>query len=323
MQSAQRRYRVICFDLDGTLLPMDLEVFMNGYFGLLANFAASKGLDVEVFLKGLKAGTKAMAVSGEDLVNADAFWGTAYQFIDENAADWPKVFEEFYTTDFKQIGKSVIPDPAAARAVAVLKEKGYTLALTTMPMFPAIATAERLRWAGIDASAFDRITTYENSRSVKPRPTYYAENLAALGVRGEDVLMVGNNTVEDLAFLELGADGYVVTDNLIDPLNYDFETVKHGSMEDFAAWCETLPVCGDPAQDVEAGLVGVEDVQRALAENALGQLDLEEAKRKAASVVEDPTYERAKGGVPKVAVLAENVPADVSREVRTTEGEGN
>lgn len=297
------RYRAICFDLDGTLLPMDLDAFMNGYFASIAKFAATKGLDTGVFLQGLKAGTKAMAVSGEEITNADAFWEVMCQFVAGDKEDWIATFEEFYRGDFKAVGADVRANPAAARAIDTLREKGYTLALTTMPMFPRLAVAERLRWAGIDADAFSRITTYENSCSVKPRPTYYAENLAALGVRGEEVLMVGNNTVEDLAFLDLGADGYVVTDHLIDPLNYDFSTIKHGSMDDFAAWCETLPNCENPAVDVEVGIIAVEATQRALAENAVGQLNLEEAVRKAAAVVEDPTYERAKGGKSKVAVL--------------------
>lgn len=303
MQTSERTYRAICFDLDGTLLPMDLELFMNGYFGSLARFAATKGLEVEQFLKGLKAGTKAMAVSGEDVVNADAFWNTMLSYLDDADRDWASVFEEFYLSDFKCVGEGVVPNPAAAQAVRTLKEKGYTLALTTMPMFPALAVAERLRWAGIEASAFDRITTYENSRSVKPRQTYYAENLAALGVRGEDVLMVGNNTVEDLAFLDLGADAYVVTDNLIDPVNYDFNTIKHGSMEDFAAWVESLPVCENPAQKVDTGVIDLDVAHRVLKENAVVDIDLEEAVRKAGAVIDDPTYESAKGGKSKTAAL--------------------
>lgn len=295
MQAQQKRYRAVCFDLDGTLLPMDLDLFMGGYFSSLGRFVAARGIDEKNFLKGLKAGTKAMAVSGEDLSNEDAFWNEMLKHVDGDARDWQDLLDEFYHTDFTLVGKDVVPDPSAARAVKTLREKGYTLALTTMPMFPPVATAERLRWARVDARDFARISTYDNSRSVKPRPAYYAENLAALGVRGEDVLMVGNNTVEDLAFLDLGVDAYVVTDNLIDPLGYDFSTVKHGSMADFAAWTETLPVCEVPAGPVETGLVDVDALHRALEENAMGKLDLEEARRKAAAVVEDPTYERAKG----------------------------
>lgn len=303
MQTVEKSYRAICFDLDGTLLPMDLELFMNGYFGSLARFAATKGLEVERFLKGLKAGTKAMAVSGEDMVNADAFWSTMLGYVDDPDRDWESVFEEFYLSDFKHVGDGVVANPAAARAVRTLKEKGYTLALTTMPMFPALAVAERLRWAGIDADVFDRITTYENSRSVKPRQTYYAENLAALGVRGEDVLMVGNNTVEDLAFLDLGADGYVITDHLIDPLNYDFSTIKHGTMEEFAAWAEVLPACVNPASKVDVGVIDPDAARRVLEENAVVDIDLDEALRKAGAVIDDPTYEAAKGGKSKVAKL--------------------
>lgn len=303
MQTAEKNYRAICFDLDGTLLPMDLEAFMSGYFGSLARFAATKGFDVELFLAGLKAGTKAMAVSGEELVNADAFWNVMLQHVEDDGRDWSAFMEEFYRGDFAKIGEGVVPDPAAARAVSALKEKGYTLALTTMPMFPAIAVAERLRWAGVDAQAFDRITTYENSRAVKPRQTYYAENLAALGVRGGEVLMVGNNTVEDLAFLDLGADGYLVTDNLIDPINYDLDTIKHGSMADFAAWVETLPPCQNPSQNVNEGLIEVGAMRRAFEENAVVDIDLEEAVRKAGAVVDDPTYEASKGKASKMDAL--------------------
>lgn len=293
-QEQPKRYRAVCFDLDGTLLPMDLELFMGGYFSALGRFVAERGIDQQVFLGGIKAGSKAMAVSGEDVSNEEAFWAEMFKHVDRGAQDWPVLLEEFYRTDFAVVGKDAVPDPAAARAVKTLREKGYTLALTTMPMFPPVATAERLRWAQVDAADFARISTYDNSRSVKPCLTYYAENLAALGLRGEDVLMVGNNTVEDLAILELGADAYLVTDNLIDPLDYDLSTIKHGSMADFAAWAETLPVCESPAGPVETGLIDAETIHRVLEENAAGAFDPDEARRKAAAAVDDPTYERAK-----------------------------
>ena len=125
-----------------------------------------------------------------------------------------------------------------------------------MPMFPRRAVEWRLSWAGIDASRFGRITSFENSTSVKPKLAYYAENVAACGLAGEDVLMVGNNTVEDLAIRGLGADAFLVTDHLLDPdEGFDLASVKHGTMEEFAAWAEALPACADPAQGIEAGIV--------------------------------------------------------------------
>ncbi len=300
MQPVPKTYRAVCFDLDGTLLPMDLELFMERYFGSIYAFAAEHGLDAKTFMTGLKAGTKAMATSDEGVTNADAFWNTMLEFVGGEEESWTKLLEEFYAGVFTTVGEGIVADPAAARAVRTLREKGYTLALTTMPMFPPIAVAERLRWANIDAADFARLTTYDNSKSAKPRQTYYAENLAALGVRGEDVLMVGNNTVEDLSFMDLGADAYLITDNLIDPIGYDLDSIKHGSMAEFAAWVETLPACQSPAVNVNAGVVATEDMERAFAENAVREIDREEGVRKAGNVIDDPTYERAKGGESKI-----------------------
>ncbi len=302
MQDA-KTYRAVCFDLDGTLLPMELELFMERYFGSIYLFAAEHGLDADAFMAGLKAGTKAMAVSGEDMTNAEAFWATMLGFVEGDEAYWDELLARFYAGPFTAVGAGVQADPAAARAVATLREKGYTLALTTMPMFPPMAVAERLKWAGIDAADFARLTTYDNSRSAKPRQTYYAENLAALGVRGEDVLMVGNNTVEDLAFMDLGADAFLVTDHLIDPVNFDLSTIKHGSMTDFATWVESLPACENPALDVNPGIVPIEEMERAFAENAVREIDREEGIRKAGRVIDDPTYEEVKGGVSKMTEL--------------------
>ena len=68
--------------------------------------------------------------------------------------------------------------------------------------------------------------------------------------------MVGNNAVEDRGAGGLVADALLGTDRLRDPTEgFDLGTVKHGTMEEFAAWAEALPVCADPAQGVDAGVV--------------------------------------------------------------------
>lgn len=253
---ASRTYRAIFFDLDGTLLPMELDEFLGAYFEAIANFVAAHGLDAATFSAGLKAGIKAMAVHDDGRTNADAYWEAFFSHADRDAADWDELLAGFYERDFGAIGAGVVPNPAAARAIETLAAKGYPLVLATMPMFPRRAVEWRLAWAGVDASRFERITSFENSTSVKPKLAYYAENVAACGLAGEDVLMVGNNTVEDLAIRGLGADAFLVTDHLLDPEEgFDLASVEHGTMEEFAAWAEALPVCADPAQGIEAGIV--------------------------------------------------------------------
>lgn len=254
MQSAHRSYRAICFDLDGTLLPMDLDEFMAAYFKRIAAYAAGRGLDPERFIDALKKGTHAMMRNDGSKPNKDVFWEVFYDEYGRDSLgdfDAEAMANAFYDEDFGHIGDGFEPNPDAARVIATLTAKGYPLLLTTMPLFPLRAVRHRLSWAGVDAGSFQRITHYENSKTAKPHLAYYAENLAAMGLRGEDVLMVGNNTLEDLAFMELGADAYLITDYLLDPIGFDIESVKHGSFADFAAWVETLPDCADPAENIE------------------------------------------------------------------------
>ncbi len=242
---APRAYRAIFFDLDGTLLPMELEEFLSTYFKSIASFVAAHEVDPQAFSAGLKAGIGAMAAHDDGRTNHEAYWEAFFQKVDRTAADWDALLGEFYDVDFGKIGEGVQPNPATARAVEW-----------------------RLTWAGVDPRLFARITTYENSTSVKPKPAYCAENLAACGLAGADVLMVGNNTVEDQAFVGLGTDMYLVTDHLLDPAGTGVEGVRHGTMEDFAAWTEALPACANPAVGIDPGVVSPAAREAALAANS-------------------------------------------------------
>ncbi len=51
----------------------------------------------------------------------------------------------------------------------ILKDKGYRLAVTTMPLFPLSAVEARVRWAGLDPDDFGFMTTYDTAHAVKPR----------------------------------------------------------------------------------------------------------------------------------------------------------
>ncbi len=288
-----RTYRAICFDLDGTLLPMDIDLFMSSYFKRIAAYAAAHGLDPELFVTAVRGGVRAMAMSDDERLNSEVFWEEFARIYgdtphgDTPHGDTPSIDDiraianAFYEEDFGHIGDGIQPNPAAARAINVLREKGYPLVLATMPMFPLRAVKHRLEWAGIDPDNFARITHYENSRTTKPRQTYYAENLAAMGLKGEDVLMVGNNTMEDLSFMDLGADAWLVTDWLLDPVHFDIESVKHGSMEDFANWCESLPECENPAGEIERDAADLAACERAFVENAVRDITASEVKAKA------------------------------------------
>jgi len=68
------RYQAIMFDLDGTLLPMELKGFAKAYFTALARELAPFGLQPEVVMKAVWGGTEAMIRNDGSRLNADAFW---------------------------------------------------------------------------------------------------------------------------------------------------------------------------------------------------------------------------------------------------------
>ena len=220
----KRSYKAVFFDLDGTLLPIDMDAFLKNYFNDIAAFVQARGHDPKQFIDALSAGVKSM--------------------LTKQGAEYEKMMDEYYATYFDGLSAMATNvDPNAAYVVKTLKEKGYPLYLTTMPLFPRIAVEKRLSWANVPASAFDRITTYDNSTSTKPHTAYFRENVEAIGLAPEDILMVGNNTREDLAAMKLGLDAYLVTDWLLDPDGFDIESVKHGTLADFARFVDELPEC--------------------------------------------------------------------------------
>ena len=245
-----REYKAIFFDLDGTLLPMDTNEFLHSYFGQLGPFLASKGYsNVEELMAAILDGTKQACMPHEGTTNAEVFWSFFTGKTGLELASFEPLMEEFYTGAYNNIGAGLAQCTLSAQVLGVLANKGYPLYLTTMPLFPEIAVANRLQWVGLSADAFGFVTTYDNSYSVKPQLSYYARCLELAGLEGNDVLMVGNHTTEDLAACKLGCDAFLITDHLLNPDEVDYSAVKHGSMEDFLAFVEALPVCAGAEVD--------------------------------------------------------------------------
>lgn len=250
------KYKAIFFDLDGTLLPMDMDEFMSQYMRAIEEHISVRKGNVELFHEGLNKGIHAMAADDSQNTNEFIFWESFFSHVLEDKKTWMACLEEFYERKFGEIGKKLAPNPSAARVVQILEDKGYPLVLTTMPMFPRRAIEWRCAWAGLDHRVFSRITSFENSTSVKPKLSYYRENLRACNLAPDEVLMVGNNTKEDLACLELGMDAYLVTDFLIHKNEFDLDSVKKGSLKEFELWADSLEACESPAREIIPGLVG-------------------------------------------------------------------
>ena len=232
--------KAVLFDLDGTLLPMDLEMFLKAYFGGLAKRLAPHGYDPDTLIKVVMEGTDAMIKNDGKKCNEDVFWDTFYsRYGDAARADY-KHFEAFYEEDFDKVKTSCGYDPEAKDAVMRIKDMGLKIVLATTPVFPQIATEKRASWAGFSLSDFDLYTTYENSHSAKPSAAYYLEIADKLGVSPEECLMVGNDVSDDMAASNVGMKVFLLPKCLINKHCEDIEKYPHGDFSDLIAYIKTF-----------------------------------------------------------------------------------
>ena len=232
--------KAILFDLDGTLLPMDQDLFVKTYFKLLAVKLAPYGYDPKQLIDAIWGGTAAMVKNNGSCSNEDAFWTFFTGIFGKQALEHLPVFEDFYANEFQGAQAVCSQIPQAAEAINLVKEKGFRVALATNPIFPAIATRSRIRWAGLTPEDFELYTTYENSRFCKPNPAYYQDILAQMDLRPEECLMVGNDVTEDMIAQKLGMQVFLLTDCLINKVGADISQYPHGNFDDLKTFLAAL-----------------------------------------------------------------------------------
>lgn len=224
--------RAALFDLDGTLLPMDQDVFTKAYFSRLAGKLAPHGYEPKSLIDGVWRGVAAMVKNDGSRTNEEAFWECVTGILGEKMREDKPIFEEFYRVEFNGAKSSCGFHPKAKKIVDGLKRAGVRVVLATNPVFPAIATENRIRWAGLVPEDFEWYTTYENSRYCKPDPAYYGEIATRLSLSPADCLMVGNDADEDMAAGKLGMQTFLLTDCLINRNDADISAYPHGGFDD-------------------------------------------------------------------------------------------
>ena len=230
-----RQYQAILFDLDGTLLPMDLEVFTGYYFKLLAKRLPQ--YDPQAVVAGVWQGTKAMMVNDGSMTNEDRFWTVFAGLMGEDVVQEKDNLEDFYRTDFHQVKAVCGANPLAKQVIDLAHERADKVILATNPLFPPCAVESRLSWIGLTPQDFDYITTYDNSTCCKPTKAYYENICRVNGLDPANCLMVGNDLKEDgFGAVQLGMKVHIVTDSLIEH-GLKLEDYPHSA---FADLLETL-----------------------------------------------------------------------------------
>ena len=230
----------ILFDLDGTLLPMDQDLFAMTYLKGLAARVAPAGYDPKALMGAIWKGTEAMMVNDGSCLNEARFWQVFTALMGEKALEDMPYFDAYYREDFDKVREVCGFNPAAREIIDLVKNKGLRPVLATNPFFPAIATHKRVVWAGLQPEDFAYITTYENSSFCKPNPNYYRELLEKLELRPEECVMVGNDAHEDTAAAQLGIPVFLLTDCLLNKKNLDYSQYPQGSFPKLRTFLENL-----------------------------------------------------------------------------------
>lgn len=239
----------VLFDLDGTLLPMDQDAFIKGYFNLLVAQLAPHGYEPKKMAQTMWTGIQAMLANDGTRTNEQAFWQAFTSIYGEKALEDMPLFDEFYATAFEQARVFCGKNPQAAQAVRTARARGLRVALATNPLFPAVATQCRIRWAGLEPKEFELVTTYEQSRFCKPRLAYYREVASCLGVSPQECLMVGNDVGEDMVARQLGMQVFLLTDCLIQKEGVSAADFPQGG---FDALLHTLMALGESGDGCNA-----------------------------------------------------------------------
>ncbi len=236
----KRMRKAVFFDLDGTLLPMDNDEFIHGYFGTIQKSGVTAILHRERGMDMFFASVRHMMGEHGQSSNEEAFARRLEELSGVQREAFLPAFEAFYRTHFKNVRQVVKKEPVIHEILRVLKDKNYTLVLATSPVFPQIATDMRMEWAGLDKADFMHVTCYENSRYVKPNLKYYEDVLRDTGFDADECYMVGNSVTEDLCALKLGFEVFFVTNYHVGNMAEAPECPR-GTYNDLLRWALNLP----------------------------------------------------------------------------------
>lgn len=203
----------VLFDLDGTLLDLDLSSFLTRYFDALESASADLAREAggrTAFMSAMHVAVAMMTELHPGATNRDTFYAELLRLTGVDLhTEWP-VFERFYRDVFPGLRDSAGPAAGARLAVTTAMDLGLKVAIATNPIFPRDATMHRLAWAGLDDLPVDVVTSYEIMTACKPHTAYYRQVADMLGIPPAECLMVGDDRAMDMTAADIGMLTYYV-----------------------------------------------------------------------------------------------------------------
>ncbi|MCC6102511.1 MAG: HAD family hydrolase [Olegusella sp.] len=204
--------KAVLFDLDDTLLDINLTAFLGRYIlGLSGILGLIDRTPAPMLQPALLQAYLAIDSQKrkDDLTNYDLFCACFYRRTGIPLSD-PLISQAiscFERTVLPSCGKGIVqaaPRRGMPQAVEKVHELGLVCALASNPVFSLDVDRMRMRWADVSERDFEAITTINNSRRCKPSAVYYQDFITKLGFEPRECLMVGNDATRDFPRPDIG-----------------------------------------------------------------------------------------------------------------------
>jgi FMN phosphatase YigB (HAD superfamily) len=166
-------------------------------------------MDPDDFMAHLMQAVALMLANDGSTTNEEVFSQSFYPLAGQSREEVEPVFENIYRDEHPSLRDLTRRKPEARQVVQLALDLGYGLVVATNPLFPAVATMQRLEWAGVADLPFRLVTTYENSRAVKPNLPYFEQVLETIGQPAAAALVVGDEDM-DMVAAHLGCATFLI-----------------------------------------------------------------------------------------------------------------
>lgn len=236
----------ILFDLDGTLLPIDMDIFIKSYFRLLSGHFADL-FEPEHFIDVVNKATEQMIRNNGEETNQEVFSEHFFKLLraENKKIDREEVwnrFYDFYEYKFPTLKKYFKLDDLGYKMVEAAKEKNFDMVIATNPLFPIEAIESRLEWINLNPDDFIYITSFENMHYCKPNIGYYREILDKVNRVPQDCVMVGNDMRDDMIANKIKIKTFLAEDFLVKRKDIDTKPDWRGNRKQLIEHIQSLEV---------------------------------------------------------------------------------
>lgn len=224
--------QAVFFDLDGTLIDVDMHRFVPMYLERLSaqlpEFVSSQRA-----IRAMHRSVSAMFANKDARKTLEqVLFDVLYEELDIPPQIYLAGLDAFLREDLDDLRPLVSGHTLSRSLVNVALDRGWQVVLATNPIFPMSVIDARLSWGELRKDKFHHITAYENAHFCKPDPLFFTEILEVLQIDPRHCLMVGNDPLHDLSAGQIGMQTCLLTPWCIARAETPFTADWQGSHED-------------------------------------------------------------------------------------------